>query len=412
MEQKKINLTNKTLLEDLLNRRPENKIDFNLDRIFQVLESLGNPQNSFKSLHIAGTNGKSSTSIYLSRMLEKMGKKVGRYTSPHITSFFERIQINSQQINENEFFEVYSSVIQVINKYEATISESGDKIFGFFEIITIIAFVIFAQHEVEYAVIEVGIGGRLDATNVLSNKVANIITKIDYEHQDILGNTIEEITYEKAGIIQNDTPVYLLSQQNCVIDIIKSISHKNKAKVDIFTDITVGNYLKTNYNFAKNIVRDILNDDLVNMAYNYNEGFITGHLDVKKIANKAVVLDVSHTIDGACELSKFISGFIDKNKPKSSVAIVAMFMDKNINDFVDKVLKCVDKVILTTNSSDRSYLPKDLEAIRNSSTNKHKIIVQDFDEINIHDLTEDLIVITGSNITVSDFYRNFKDLSV
>ena len=163
-----------------------------------LCEALDNPQNKFKSIHIAGTNGKGSTSHMLAAMLQQQGFKTGLYTSPHIKDFGERIRINGNMIDKDF----------VVAFTEKTKSICEDIQPSFFELTVAMAFEYFALHEVDIAVIETGLGGRLDSTNII-NPILSIITNIGYDHTNLLGNTLEAISFEKAGIIKKSTPVII-----------------------------------------------------------------------------------------------------------------------------------------------------------------------------------------------------------
>jgi dihydrofolate synthase/folylpolyglutamate synthase len=173
-------------------------IKLGLDNIKKFLNLLGNPQEQLKTFHIAGSNGKGSTAAFLASILQEFGYKVGLYTSPHFVRFNERIKISGVEIPDED-------IASFIEKHEKFIEENG---LTFFEATTAMAFDYFAKNKVDYAVIETGLGGRLDATNVL-NPLAVIITSISYEHTDILGEKLEQIAAEKAGIIRNRTKVFI-----------------------------------------------------------------------------------------------------------------------------------------------------------------------------------------------------------
>ncbi|NGP87865.1 bifunctional folylpolyglutamate synthase/dihydrofolate synthase [Fodinibius halophilus] len=170
--------------------------DFNLERFKSFCESIGDPQDKFSSIHVAGTNGKGSTCRLLESVYRHAECKVGVYTSPHIHRFTERFIVNGNEISEDELTLFFNSFRENIEKYKLT----------YFEISTAIAFWWFARAKVDLGIIEVGLGGRLDATNVISPLVS-VITSISLDHTDILGETIHEIAYEKAGIIKSETPV-------------------------------------------------------------------------------------------------------------------------------------------------------------------------------------------------------------
>ena len=169
-----------------------------LHNTIELCNALGDPQQQFKSIHIAGTNGKGSSSHMLAAILQEAGYKTGLYTSPHIKDFGERIRINGEMINQDF----------VIDFVERTRNLSAEINPSFFELTVAMAFEYFAKERVDIAVIETGLGGRLDSTNIIS-PVLSVITNIGYDHMNILGNTIPEIAFEKAGIIKKQTPVVI-----------------------------------------------------------------------------------------------------------------------------------------------------------------------------------------------------------
>ncbi len=170
----------------------------NLNNTIALCQILGNPQTRFKTIHVAGTNGKGSTSHALAAIFQKHGYKTGLYTSPHLLDFRERIRINGEMISE-------SKVIEFVSKYRDAIESINP---SFFEATVGMAFDYFANEEVDIAIIETGLGGRLDSTNIIS-PVMSVITNISYDHTDMLGNTLAEIAREKAGIIKRNIPVVI-----------------------------------------------------------------------------------------------------------------------------------------------------------------------------------------------------------
>lgn len=195
-------------------------IKLGLDNTVSLLSLTGNPQASFKAVHIAGTNGKGSTSAMVSAMLRAAGFSVGLFTSPHLVSFTERIKINNAEIEEAE-------VIRLTDELKNIIQGPGINP-TFFEFITVIAFLYFKRQGVDWAVVETGMGGRLDATNVLIPEVS-VITKIAFDHKEFLGQDLQEIAREKAGIIKDGVPVVSAAQDNRVEEIIKQMALKKKA---------------------------------------------------------------------------------------------------------------------------------------------------------------------------------------
>lgn len=170
-------------------------IDLGLDRISSVLEKLGNPQNNLEYIHVAGTNGKGSVCAMLDSILREAGYNTGLYTSPHIWEYTERIQVNGKRISKEDF----AGYVEKITGIGIHLTE--------FEILTVMMFLYFKEQGVDIAILEVGLGGRLDATNVIKKNKCSIITQIDLDHTDRLGDTKEKIAFEKAGIIKPNCPV-------------------------------------------------------------------------------------------------------------------------------------------------------------------------------------------------------------
>ena len=173
---------------------------FGLDNIRWLLNIIENPHNVFKTVHIAGTNGKGSTAAMLSHILKEGGFRVGKYTSPHLVSFTERITVNEEEITEEEVVELTEYI------HNKTHEKDKDRFFTFFDFTTALAFEFFRRREVEIAIIETGLGGRFDSTNVVEPLVS-VITNVDYDHMEQLGSRIEQIAGEKAGIIKKGIPV-------------------------------------------------------------------------------------------------------------------------------------------------------------------------------------------------------------
>ncbi len=195
----------------------------NLDRMLNLLAALGNPQERYKTIHVAGTKGKGSTSAMMAMCVQQLGLKTGLYTSPHLSSFRERIQVNGELIAP-----------EVVGILADKIKAAAEGIEGVttFEAITAMGFLHFSREDVDWAVIEVGLGGRLDATNVITPH-ASVITSISYEHQHMLGNTLTEIATEKCGIIKEGVPVISQSQSAETMHVIERIAHDRNAPLTI-----------------------------------------------------------------------------------------------------------------------------------------------------------------------------------
>lgn len=199
------------------------KADFNLDRMFALMESLGNPQNKYPIIHVAGTKGKGSVSALCASALNAAGYKSGLYTSPHLIDFCERIQINGEPISHEQLNELIEEIKPHVAKVEKLTT---------FEITTALAFMAFAKYKVTAAVFEVGLGGRLDATNIVTPKVS-VITSLSYDHMAVLGNTLALIAGEKAGIIKNNIPVVSSPQKDEALQVLERVAREKNSKLTL-----------------------------------------------------------------------------------------------------------------------------------------------------------------------------------
>ena len=341
-----------------------------LDRITAVLKAIGNPQNNIKAVHIAGTNGKGSVSAMLSCVFKTAGFKTGLFISPYIIDFRERIQINGEYISKTDLM-----------LYADKVRDTGIRLTEF-EFITAMAFLYFSEQKCDIVILETGLGGRLDATNVISNKLAAVITKIGLDHTAILGDTIEEITKEKCGIIKDCPVITNPYQDSNALEVIKSYSDNVivplKSKIEI-TESDNGNtfiYKGKKYDLSlcgeyqiENAVTAI--ETIENLGFNISYNIIYGGLKNTAFParmeiiskNPLVVLDGAHNPDGAKVLSKEIK------KYKGRVtAVIGMMKDKDYEDFLKNTLcDCRMAVAVEVENMPRSLSAKELC----SSANKY-----------------------------------------
>lgn len=196
---------------EILARAPEHKVQPSLERVELALDYLGNPQKTFKAVHITGTNGKTSTSRMVERLAAATGMRTGRFTSPHLHTIRERIALDGEPISAEGFIAAWEDVAPVIELVDAHSAKNGGPRMSFFEVLTVMAYAVFADYPVDVAIVEVGMGGRWDATNVLDQATA-VITPIGRDHERWLGSTIGEIAYEKSGIIKPGATVIAAAQ--------------------------------------------------------------------------------------------------------------------------------------------------------------------------------------------------------
>ncbi len=189
---------------------------FNLDRMVDLMEKLGNPHKRYPVIHVAGTKGKGSVSAMCANILKQAGYKVGFYTSPHLQEYTERIKINGQQISQGDFVEMVDEIRPFASQIEHITT---------FELTTAISFLFFARQKVDITVLEVGLGGRLDATNIV-DPLVSVITSLSYDHMQVLGNTLTKIAGEKAGIIKPGRPVVVAPQKDEAMAVIERIANE------------------------------------------------------------------------------------------------------------------------------------------------------------------------------------------
>ena len=212
-------------------KQGEKAFNAKLDGITNFCDAIGQPHKKFKSIHVAGTNGKGSTCHMLAGALATSGYKVGLYTSPHLKDFTERIRVNGEQVSKDY-------VLSFVNKNKELFEECG---LSFFEMTVAMAFAYFAEQKVDFAIIEVGLGGRLDATNII-HPILSLITNIGLDHQHILGETLEEIAYEKGGIIKKNTPVIIGKKQSETLPVFTELAHEKNSSLYFSSDYYRGNF--------------------------------------------------------------------------------------------------------------------------------------------------------------------------
>jgi len=328
-----------------------------LDNIKILLNSLNNPEKNLKTIHLAGTNGKGSTAHIIASILIENGYKVGLFTSPHIKDFRERIKINGKIISQKDV----TNFIENNRQNFKTISPS------FFEITTAMAFYLFNQYKCDISIIETGLGGRLDSTNVIEPEVS-VITNIGIDHTEFLGDTIEEIAVEKAGIIKYNTPVVIGEFNPITYEIFQSQSKEKRANIVISdqqkveTDL-LGQFQQQNCSVALTTI-NVLKEKgwyidnkktqiaLTRVKYNTN---LRGRLEQISL-NPKIIIDASHNEDGIRNLFKEVSLMTFNNLH----CIYATSSDKNVEDIMSLFPKQAT-YYLTTFNSKRSLSPNELE---------------------------------------------------
>ncbi len=398
-----------------------------LTNIKLLCKHIGNPQNKFKSIHIAGTNGKGSVSHILASILQTAGYKIGLYTSPHLKDFRERIRINGKMISEDD-------VVNFIKENKSNFEEIKP---SFFEMTVAMAFNHFAKNKVDIAIIETGLGGRLDSTNIIT-PILSVITNISFDHTQFLGNTIKEIAYEKAGIIKENIPVVIGETHEGSSKVFLEVAKNNNSKIyfadkeykidysmlsadykQIFNvekdSKTIYKKLKTDllglYQ-KKNVISSLKAIDIINGEYNISkENIYDGLLNVQKNTgfagrwniidyNPLIVADTGHNIAGINE----VIAQLKATAYKKLHFIYGCVNDKDI----DNILKLLPKK--ATYYFTQAKIPRALNAnILQKKAKKHnlygEIFVKTIDAFNSAKQNadkRDLILIGGSTFIVAE----------
>ena len=374
-----------------------------LENITKLCDFFGNPQEKLKSIHIGGTNGKGSTSNMLASVLQEQGYIVGLYNSPHLIGFTERIKINGNNC-EKEF--VFDFIQKLRNIPEEILP-------SFFEFTTIMAFEYFYQKNVDFAIIEVGLGGRLDSTNIIKPLVS-AITNVDLDHQNILGETLEEIATEKAGIVKPNIPVISGDERNLVKNIIQQKAIENHSEfidaTEISTDLETdlkGNYQKKNIRVVLALVDELKKQNIEISESSLEKGLMKVHQNTKFIGrwfpfseNPLIICDTAHNQAGLEMVFDQLNA-IDKYKH-----IVLGFVNDKKIDEVLKILPKNAQYYFVKPSISRGRSPKEYE----DSLISAKIDFQIFETVDagfqaakIKCKTEEMIFVGGSNFVVGEF---------
>lgn len=374
-----------------------------LDNIKNLCAFFGNPQDKIKTVHIGGTNGKGSTSNMLASVLQEAGYRIGLYNSPHLIDFTERIKINGKNCDK-------TFVYQFIQKLKLLPEDIRP---SFFEFTTIMAFEYFYQQNVDFAIIEVGLGGRLDSTNVIS-PIVSAITNVQLDHQNILGNTIEAIAKEKAGIIKERTPIVSGDENIVVKDIIKEKAELLHAqyvdatsiKTNLLSDLK-GNYQQKNIRVVVALVNELRKADLTISDENLKSGLLNVCKNTNFIgrwfefsADPLTICDTGHNQAGLEEVFRQL-----KEYSQHKHIILGFVNDKNIDEVIPMLPKDADFYFVKP-FVNRGRHPRDYEGLlKKSGLHYHLFdsVQEGYVAAKENCRSGEMIFIGGSNFVVGDF---------
>ena len=364
------------------------KWNLGLERIESLLKSLGNPEKKLKCIHVAGTNGKGSVCAMIHSILMEAGYRVGLNTSPHLKKFNERIKVNNVLISDKDIVKYYLKVKEHVDGQ------------SFFEITTAMAFLYFYEKNADFVVLEVGLGGRLDATNVVTPSVS-IITNIGFEHTKFLGNTIEKIAYEKAGIIKEKIPV-ITAAEGIALATIKKVSNERNSRLHIAPKKGLkyklglrGEFQKQNASIAVKSIEILRNNyNLKISENNVKNGLLNAKWPGRfQFLEKNVLVDCAHNPHGFRVLSNELKNL----NYKKLIVILGFSDDKDIASMSKIINPLASKIILAKSSNERAAEPENIKSYFN---NKNPVIInnpkQALNYAKKIAKKEDLILIAGS----------------
>lgn len=427
-------ITYQELLNTIYTRYSGN-VTYGLERMVALLEDMGNPQNSLQGFHIAGTNGKGSTSAMCEAIAIADGKTTGLNTSPHLLDYSERFRINGKNIDSQVLVDAYIKWQPFLDKWEAS----------FFEISTALAFYIFKEKQLDVSIFEVGLGGRLDGTNPF-NSTVSVITTISLDHRKTLGDTIVKIAAEKAGIIKEGVPVITGKLDPDALEVIKTASAEKNAPLicygkDYYVEnVTFNNYgtefdliiksekiplphifkhIKTNMigqHQAKNAALAIIADTLYKIRINENinidilrKGLMNvnwlGRMQIISSAPPAI-LDCAHNEEGIENLVINLSILYPQKK---FLFVVAILRDKDFRKMINCMSSIAKKIFIAKNSSERAADAEEQADIVNSAGIPYSIgetVMDAYKKALTEALDDDIIIVTGSIYTVSEIIRD------
>ena len=411
--------------------------NYGLERTYKLLEYLSNPEKDLKFIHIAGTNGKGSTTSMIAEILMGAGYKVGMYTSPFIEEFEERIQINRNNIPKEKLASLMDEVKAAVDK----VIEDGYSHPTEFEIITVLMLLYFKKENIDFGVIEVGLGGTLDSTNVIT-PVLQVITSISFDHTNLLGNTLEEIAGEKAGIIKSGIPTVIYPQKAEALKVIENKCSEMNSKlyiancdnfkfenvvnedrpyqllkynneVDILLPL-LGEHQITNLSVAMTAIEVLNNINITNILLDSIVKSIKkvkwkGRLEVLS-KNPYVVIDGAHNIQGIETLSRNIKKYF---KYENLYLILGILADKDVEEMIKVIAPMAKKIYAVTPNSIRAELAEDLkrEIIK---YNENCEAYDDYKEAYltaINDANEnDFVLASGSLYMIGDMRKIIREL--
>lgn len=386
-----------------------------LDRIRPLMQLLGDPQDDLRTIHIAGTSGKTSTSYFIAALLQQSGKNVGLTVSPHIDSVTERVQINGRPLDDDTFCKLFNEFMDIVDA--STIRPS------YFELLYAFSIWTFKKLQVDYAVVETGLGGLHDATNVINraDKVC-VITDIGLDHMHVLGDTIEQIALQKAGIIHPGNTVFMYQQNDTVMRVFTDYIAEQQAELRVVPDThgkskiaakngrVMPRYQQRNWQLAYQVCcyvqqRDSLTELTTDQLARTQTVQVPARMDIRHIGDKTIIMDGAHNDQ---KMTAFLDSFIASYPNEKPAIMIALKHDKRLDKLGPLLASIASRIITTTfeTSQDlpvKSVNPLELQAMFISAGVKDTVVI-----LNQHEAyqtmlngPEKICIITGSFYLIS-----------
>ncbi len=375
--------------------------EWTLEPMQKLMEKLGYPHlNIGPVIHIAGTNGKGSVCAMLANIIKTAGYKTALYTSPHLNRVTERIKINNEEISKDDFAKYITQIKPFVTVH------------SFFEVITAAAFLYFSENNVDISVIEVGMGGRLDATNIVESTIS-VVTNISLEHTKRLGKTEESIAKEKAGIIKENT-LCITAATGDAFTVLQNICSEKQTQLihaeptDAFHLSLHGDMQKENAGIVVAVIEALKKNNINIPKVHIAEGFRTTHWPGRlDFIEKNVLVDVAHNPGGMAQLANELKKF--KPQFKKIILVIGILSDKDWKIMLDEIVPVADTIILTKPLSERAAEPATLHRYLSKSYGIDASCIENIpaalDKAKHIATPKDLIVVTGSFFTVGPIYR-------
>lgn len=434
------------VLQKLLKRIPENKIRPRLDPTKRAVELLGDPQRAYRIIHVTGTNGKTSTTRFIERILREHGLRTGRFTSPHLVKLSERMALDGEPVSDEQLIQVFSDIEPILEFVDQELSDAGENPLTFFEALTVLGFAVFADAPVDVLVLEVGMGGAWDSTNVADGDVA-VFTPIGLDHMERLGNSLEEIAHTKSGIIKPGSLVVSSAQTPEALEVLEKVAKQTAEEfklegrdfhVESFTPNSTGQSVSISglageygpfeapvfgahqaQNLATAVVaveaflgggKRAIPDDVLRSAV--SDISSPGRLQLIR-TEPSLLLDGAHNPAGALILAKALRAEFSS---RPLVAIIAVLGEKDAEGLVSSLSEIFDTAVITESSSPRTMPIGELEPIavaslgcRVSATSDFKIALEQAKQRAIE--IDGMVVVTGSITLVGDVIKLIQEES-